>query len=231
MVLVEYVHGECMLDMILHARGATRSNPEPEWPQESRPIDYRLLPPDEERLDVLARIVEAEMTIWWYGGVRHGDVAPRNVIISRAGPSNAVSRVTLIDFNAAHVFHRCDRGRQAIAGLGIGKGLPMSPIEEEWPGTSFAYGGKYSGWIPKSWCVEDDDGNRDASYVLAAKWLINRWKASPKFQPPSDDFLNCPSNHGMDEPFPQLLRELKSFLAERRQASGQQKGQSGARKH
>jgi hypothetical protein len=219
MVLVEYIHGECMLDMILHAKGATRSNPEPEWPRESRPIDYRLLPADEERLDVLVRIVEAEITILWYGGVRHGDVAPRNVIISRSGPSNAVpvSRVTLIDFNAALVLHRCDRGRQAAAALGIGKGLPISPIEEKWPGASFAYGGKYSEWIPKSWCIQDDDGNRDASYILAAKWLINRWKASPKFQPPSDEFLTCSSNYGLDEPFPQLIEELKSFLAERQQ--------------
>ncbi|KAK4153551.1 hypothetical protein C8A00DRAFT_33712 [Chaetomidium leptoderma] len=225
MVLVEYIHGECMLDMILYARGATRSNPEPERPDESRPIDYRLLPPDEERLDVLARIVEAETMIWWYGGVHHGDVAPRNVIISRSGHSNAVSRVALIDFNAAYVLHRCERGRNAIKTLGIGEGLPMSPIENEWPGTSFAYGGKYSGWIPENWCVEDDDGNRDASHIIAAKWLINRWKTSPKFQPPSDYFLNSQNHQGMDEPYPQLVEELKSFVAERRQVSGQQKDQ------
>jgi hypothetical protein len=79
--------------------------------------------------------------------------------------------------------------------------------------------------------VEDDEGNRDASYVFAVKWLIRRWRASPKFQPPSDDFLNCPYHQEKDEPFPQLINELKSFLAERRrQASGQQKGQSGAGK-
>jgi hypothetical protein len=233
MVLVEHIDGECMLDMMLHARGATRSNPEPklEWPDEVPRIDYRLLPPEEERLDILARIVEAETMLWWYGGVKHSDVAPRNVIISRPASSNASSRVTLIDFNAAYVLHRYDRGRETIKRLGLGKGLPTSPIQRYWPATDFVYGSDYSWWIPERWRVEDDEGNRDASYVFAVKWLIGRWRASPKFQPPSDDFLNCPYHQEKDEPFPQLINELKSFLAERRrQASGQQKGQSGAGK-
>lgn len=234
MVLIEYIHGECMLDMILHARGATRSNPEPEleWPDETPTIDYRLLPPEEERLDVLARIVEAETMIWWYGGVKHGDVAPRNVIVSRTGPSNAVSRVTLIDFNVAHVLRRCDRGLETIEKLGLGKGLPISPIERYWPGIDFAYGSKYSWWIPESWRMEDEDGNRDASYVIAAKWLIHRWRASPKFQPPSEEnFLNRSYHEGLGEPRVQLIKDLKSFLAERRQAMGQRKGQSKGGEH
>ena len=233
MVLVEYIRGECMLDMVLRARGATRSDPEPrpEWPDETPTIDCRLLPPEEERLDILARIVEAETMLWWYGGVKHGDVAPRNVMISRSGAPNAASRLTLIDFNAAYVAHRCERGLETIKRLGLGKGLPTSPIQRYWPGMDFAYGSKYSWWIPESWRVEDDDGNRDASHVIAAKWLIHRWRASPKFQPPSEDFLNRSYHQERDEPYPQLINEMKSFLAERRQASGPQRGQSGPGKH
>jgi serine/threonine protein kinase len=230
MVLVEYVHGECMLDMILHSRGATRSNPEPrlKWPNETPTIDYRLLPSEEERLDVLARIVEAEAMIWWYGSVKHGDIAPRNVIISCSGPpSKAVSRVTLIDFNNAYVLPRCDRGRKTMKSLGIGEGLPLSPIERWWFGDDFSYGGEYTGWIPERWCIKNEDGNRDAdaSYAIATKWLIDRWKTSPKFQPPSEEFLDPSYHENLGEPFSQLVEGLKSFLAERRQASGQKKGQ------
>lgn len=229
MVLVEYIDGECMMDMMLHSRGATRSNPEPklEWPDEEPRIDYSLLPPEEERLDILARIVEAESMLWWYGGVKHNDVAPRNVIISRSTSSNAASRVTLIDFNAAYVLHRCNDGLERIKKLGLGKRLPMSPIQRYWPGTKFVYGSDFSWWLPERWRVEDAPGYRHSCYVFAVKWLIRRWRASPKFQPPSDDFLNCPYRQPREEPFPQLLNELKAFLAERRQASGQQKNQPG----
>jgi hypothetical protein len=220
MILVEYIHGECMLDMILHARGATRADPEPKrWRQESPRLDYSLLPPEKERLDVLARIVEAETMIWWYGGVHHMDVEPRNVMKSRSGPANAISRVALIDFNAAYVLHRCERGRQTMEMLGLGKGLPPSPIERYWTGSQFAYGGTYGEWIPESWAVDDD--GYEVSHVLAAKWLILQWRASSKFRPPSEKFLNCPSHEDMDEPYRQMIQGLKSFLKKNQQPSGQ----------
>ncbi|KAK4035251.1 hypothetical protein C8A01DRAFT_38273 [Parachaetomium inaequale] len=224
MVLIEHVDGECMLDMILRARGATRSNPEPERYREESPVlDYSLLPPEGERLDILARIVEAETYIWWYGGVRHCDVAPRKVIISRSGPSNAVSRVTLIDFNAAYVHQRCEAGRQRMAETGHGKGLPISPIERYWIGSQFAYGGRYSEWIPESWAVQEDSGGVSLSHLFAAKWLVSRWKGSPKFQPPSESFFDRPF-HRMAERYLQLIRGLKAFVAQGRQATGQEEG-------
>jgi hypothetical protein len=223
MVLIEYIRGECMLDMILRARGATRSNPEPDRHQEEpTPLDYGLLPSEEERLNILARIAEAETYIWWYGDVRHSDVAPRNVIISRSGLSNAVSRVTLIDFNAAYVYQRCEAGRQRAAETGHGKGLPISPIERYWIGSQFAYGGRYSEWIPESWAVQQkDSGGVSLSHLLAAKWLVSRWKGSPKFQPLSESFFNRPF-HRMAEPYLELVRELKAFVPQGRQATGQQ---------
>jgi len=164
------------------------------------------LPPEKERLDILARIIEAETMIWWYGGVEHGDVAPRNVIISRSGPSNALTRVTLVDFNIAYVFRHCDRGRQTIKHLGLGEGLPLSPIERYWVSGNFAYGGDYNEWIPESWAVADD--NYDVTHFLAAQWLIHTWRASPRFRPPSDEFLNLPTHKCADEPFRQLIEEL-----------------------
>lgn len=64
MVLMEDVPGECMLDIILRAKGATRSNPEPDtWPAEPPGLNYNLLPPEPERLDIMARIIEAESDI------------------------------------------------------------------------------------------------------------------------------------------------------------------------
>jgi hypothetical protein len=220
MILIEYIHGECMLDMILRAWGATRASPRPaRWREESQSLDYSLLPPEHERLDILARIVEADTMLWWYGGVSHGDMEPRNVMVSRSGPANAVSRITLIDFNNAFVLHRCDRGRQIIENLGLGKGLPPSPIERYWTGSQFAYGGTYGEWIPESWAVDDD--GYEVSHVLAAKWLILQWRASSKFRPPSEKFLNCPSHENMDEPYRQMIKELKSFLRKNQQPSGQ----------
>lgn len=216
MILIEYVDGECMLDTILRARGATRSKPDPGLVR----VDYRLLPPEEERLDILARIVESETAVWWYGGVQHGDVAPRNVIISRSGAFNGVSRVTIIDFNAAYVLHHSDRGRRTIADLGLGKGLPISPIERYWNGSAFACGGEYGAWVPESWGT----GGQRSSYIRAAEWLVHRWRASPNFQPPSESFLELEPQY-MSEPYRQIIDELKLFLANRRQTPSPSDGQ------
>jgi hypothetical protein len=217
MILIEYIHGECILDIILRAWGATRANPRPAgWREESPSLDYSLLAPENERLGILARIVEADTMIWWYVGVSHMDVEPRNVMISRSGPANAVPRVALIDFNNAFVLHRSDRGRQIIENLGLGKGLPGSPIERYWSGSQFAYGGSFHDWILESWAVEDDE--YQVSHVLAAKWLIDTWRASTRFQPPSEEFLNQESHGRMGEPFRRLIEEFKSFLARSRSA-------------
>ncbi|KAH6854541.1 hypothetical protein B0I37DRAFT_362282 [Chaetomium sp. MPI-CAGE-AT-0009] len=211
MVLMEDVPGECMLDTILRARGGTRSNPVPF----TYSYNYSLLPPEEERLDILARIVEAESELHWFAGVEHRDVEPRNVIISRSGPSNAVSRITLIDFNASYVLHRCEDGRQKMAETGHGKGLPPSVIERYWFTTRFAHLGEYSEWIPQSW-VESGSG----SYLLAAKWLVRRWMGSPKFRPPSEDFLNSPTHKYRAEHFRPLIEEMRSLVAKDGQARG-----------
>ncbi|KAK3298945.1 uncharacterized protein B0H64DRAFT_86005 [Chaetomium fimeti] len=215
MVLMEDVPGECMLDMILRARGATRSNPEPDaWSAEPPGLDYSLLPPEKERLDILARIVEAEAELQWYGGVMHGDVEPRNVIISRRGPASASPRVTIIDFNLSYVPQRCEAGRRMIAETGHGKGLPVSIIERYWLESHFAYGGVYSEWIPQSWVVEDEP------LFPPMRWLIDRWLGSPRFRPPSEKFFNLPFHRNLDEPFRQLFEELKAAVAKDRQARG-----------
>jgi serine/threonine protein kinase len=209
MVLMEDVPGECMLDIILRAKGATRSNPDPDTS-----LDYNLLPPEQERLDIMARIVEAESDIRWDGGVIHGDVEPRNIIISRPGRSNGPSRVTIIDFNLAYVLQRCEAGRQMIAKKGYGKGLPPSIIERHWFGSKFAYGSEYSEWIPQSWVVAEEP------FVPAARWLVERWIGSPKFQPLSDEFLNDSSHEYLEEPLRQVIEEVKTFVAKDRRARG-----------
>ncbi|KAL2015018.1 hypothetical protein VTK56DRAFT_6518 [Thermocarpiscus australiensis] len=216
MILIEHIQGECMLDIILRAKGEARGGTQQKaWNDEPRMVDYRLLPPEKERLDILARIVEAELNIWWYGGVMHGDVGPRNVMISRSKTSNAVSRVALIDFNAAYVLHRCEKGRQIIATLGIGKGLPVSPIERYWYGADFSYRGIYSEWIPESWGVND----ADIADTHAMEWLVSRWIDSPNFKRPSDEFLTSPMHQQLGETFAHKIEYLQNYYKKKEASS------------
>ncbi|KAK1763764.1 hypothetical protein QBC33DRAFT_214854 [Phialemonium atrogriseum] len=104
LILLEHVDGECMLDMILHAKGVTRASGDI-----TAPVNYQLLPPEPKRLDVLAKIIEAEIELF-QAGIVHRDVAPRNVIIS-CSPM----RIALIDFNLARVHKHYESGRKYLA--------------------------------------------------------------------------------------------------------------------
>jgi hypothetical protein len=174
MILIEYIDGESMREAILRAI--------PSEPTLTV-LDYSLLPPEEERLNLLARAIEAETAIMWYAGVRHGDLAPRNIMISRPVHVDAPVRVVLIDFNVAHVLKLSESGRRALALQEPGS-LPPSPIQRYWPGSDFTRGCKFDGWIPQSWRVDID-----VSQEKALEWLVGQWNGSPDYQPLSGTFF------------------------------------------
>jgi hypothetical protein len=194
MILLEHIQGHTMLDAIVRAIPDNMK-----WP---RKIDYSLLPPEEERLEILGRVVEAEIALWWYAGVRHNDVSPRNIMISRTSASNNSPRVVLIDFNLSHVDGYFERGQQSLNRRETDS-LPISPIERYWPGSDFTSRCEFAGWIPESW-----HANSDVSNAKALEWLVYRWKGSPKYQPLSEDLFDNETN----EVFGDLVRPYLALL-------------------
>jgi hypothetical protein len=168
LILLEHVDGECMLDIIMRAKGITNPN-YPVEVYDTIPVQYQLLPPETARLNVLASITEANITLF-EAGILHNDVTPRNVLIS-CSPK----RVVFIDFNRSIIFKLFENGRKLLK-LRDPDALPISPIERYWNSCFYEFGE----WIPKTW-LEDDYG--------ANKWLCTRWGRSTKFRPPSEDFL------------------------------------------
>ncbi|KAL2127513.1 hypothetical protein VTI74DRAFT_10621 [Chaetomium olivicolor] len=186
MILIERVQGECMFNMIERARI-----------RNSDDIDYSLLPPEHFRLRVLRNILEAEMAIWWEAAVRHEDLEPRNVMVKPDGS------VVIIDFNQAYIYDFTDacnyHPRRIDPSL-----LPPSPIEEYWsvPGrfaNSVEDDGPWGEWVPKSWLQNKD---------LAAEWLVDAYRDSPRFRKPSEWWLNR-SVH--QDKSPKILRLLESL--------------------
>jgi hypothetical protein len=120
MILIEYIEGESMLQYILRAI----TNKKPGKAQFNfTSINYSLLPPEKERLEVLARIVEAETALWWYAGVEQNDLSPWNTMITRTADGASLRRVVLIDFNISHV---SESGRRVLSRHTPGA-LPASP--------------------------------------------------------------------------------------------------------
>jgi serine/threonine protein kinase len=193
MILLEHIQGYTMLDAIVRAIPDNMK-----WP---RKVDYSLLPPEEERLEILGRVVEVEVALWWCAGVRHNDVSPRNVMISRTSDNSL--RVVLIDFNLAHVDGYFERGQQSLTRRETDS-LPISPIERYWPGSDFTSRCEFAGWIPESWHENSDVGN-----AKALEWLVFRWKGSPKYQRLSEDFFDDEMNEAFRDFVQRYLALLK----------------------
>ena len=171
MILLEHIDGECMLDMILRAKGVTQTDLPAEL-FDTLPINYGLLPPEPERLDILASIIEAEIMVF-HAGIVHRDTSPRNVLISCS-----MKRVILIDFSDSRVYKCYKTGRRILKSWGSDP-LPISPIERYWNTSWFT--DEFGGWIPQSWFAHKDG-------VL--NWLCTRWGASTKFASLPKEFLS-----------------------------------------
>ncbi|KAG7290329.1 hypothetical protein NEMBOFW57_000329 [Staphylotrichum longicolle] len=188
MILVEFIQGECMLDIIRRAETGPDS------------LDYSLLPPEKIRLCVLQNILEAKATLWWKAAITHSDLEPRNVMVKPDGS------VVIIDFNQALVYdytgYTFDDPRQLGPNC-----LPPSLIEWYWPiPGGFADGpdkcGSWAQWIPQRWLQDKE---------LAAEWLINTYQDSPRFMPPTAEFLNWPAHTRLSQKIQRLLEGLRQF--------------------
>ena len=94
LILLEHVDGDCMLDMVLRTKGVTRTTQQAAT-CDTIPVNYRLLSPESERLDVLASIIEAEIALF-KAGIIHQDVTPRDVLISRFSDARCPHRLQLL---------------------------------------------------------------------------------------------------------------------------------------
>jgi len=175
MILLEHVDGECILDMVLRAKGVTQRDLPAEL-FDTLPIDYGLLPPEQERLDILASVIEAEIMVF-HAGIALRDTVPRNVLISRS-----MKRVILTDFNRSRVYKCYEFGRRFLKSRP--QNLPISPIQRYWESTWFT--DDFRGWVPQSWLTHED---------RVLNWLCTRWGASTKFAPLSKDFLSREGDH------------------------------------
>jgi hypothetical protein len=185
MIIIELVQGECMLDVIRRAE------------EGSKGVDYTLLPTEPFRLCVLQNILEAKLKIWWDAAITHNDLSPRNVMAKPDGS------VVIIDFNQVliddFIGYDLQHPRQQNP-----DSLPPTPIEWLWPLPSgFANGpnkrGPWAKWIPQRW-LEDQD--------LAAEWLVKTYRDSPRFRPPTAQFLNHPRHARRSERVQKLLESL-----------------------
>lgn len=163
MILMEHIPGESMLQSILRAI-PNKTPGETQFDLDS--IDYSLLPPEKERLEVLARILDAEITLWWYAGVEHKDVSPRNIMVTRTADGASLGRVVLVDFNLSHVMRFSEVGCRVLSRRTPGA-LPTSPITRYWPGWIYSSSGPFNAWIPESWCVDVDSSEDQAGAGVA----------------------------------------------------------------
>ncbi|KAK0718051.1 hypothetical protein B0T26DRAFT_676270 [Lasiosphaeria miniovina] len=120
---------------------------------------HRPIPPDAERLDMLATVVETDVQLS-HAGIINQDLAPRNVIVL---PSPA-RRIVLIDFNLVRFGPPTTDPAE----------LPMNPVDSYCSWHEFAYSGAFARWVPASW---GNDRGR------AMEWLMERRATSTKFAP------------------------------------------------
>ena len=117
LILIELIDGVCMRDL----------NPK------------KLT--EKQRSNIMVKVIEAETIITYRGGVRHRDLAPRNVICSGRNFDSPELRVAIIDFNISIIFR--------IVGGGPPRegDLPPSPISR-WTGGSNEF--TIPGWMSRN---------------------------------------------------------------------------------
>ena len=163
MVLMERIHGDCMLTIITNAEDVYEN------------LDYSLLPPEPFRLRVLQHIIEAFKFAHWYGMVRHMDYVPRNFIV------RPDSSVVLIDFNDSFSEELAARGPKhpRLAGPTI---LPPSPIQDLFSVSSMVKpASPWYEWMPEGWSEDED---------MAEEWLIETFRGDTRFAPVDETWLN-----------------------------------------
>lgn len=172
MILMEFIDGESLLDTILGAGAYLESDGKIDLSE----VDYQILPPVPERLDVLAAVIEAYVALFHAGVVHKFETSLEDVVVLRSQPG----RVVIIDFHRALVLKRYEWGRDFLRREGRCP-KPMSPVERWWGGLVTS---TFGGWVPQSWFKAKD---------MEKEWLCSRWLSSRRYMPLSGEFLidNC----------------------------------------
>ncbi|KAK3392891.1 Alpha/Beta hydrolase protein [Podospora didyma] len=160
LLLLELIPGESMEQIIDHAKKTQQEEDASETPSKRH---YLFLPPEEERLKIMAHVVEAIVTLNWDADLLHNDIYPRNVMITH----NEDRPIVIIDFGLSNVidFQR-DKNNP----------LPLSPIQYIHVDSFFNL--QFADWRPTSWFGPDVD-----PYLTpGTQWLIERWAGCDKFQ-------------------------------------------------
>jgi hypothetical protein len=165
MILMEYIHGDCMLTIMVNAKDRD-SNP-----------DYAPLPPEPFRLRVLQHVLEVFEFAWWYGMVRHMDYAPRNFMV------RPDATVVLIDFNDSLSEELAAGGGGSHPRFADPAMLPPSPIQQSLQSVRSMVKriSPWYCWIPEGWRGDNDK---------IQEWLIDTFRDDARFAPLDDNWLN-----------------------------------------
>lgn len=139
--------------------------------------------PEAVRLDALVKIMEALVRVS-FGGVNHGDISQRNIMLCDDDAAETVERVVIVDFNFA-VVRRLDNFEEEFGCPRTevdNPGKPRNPIDDWWDGG--LYGG-FLEWPPARW---------EFRLRPMQEWMYERWSESPEYEAPTE-----PDRCGWDE--------------------------------
>ncbi|KAM0435887.1 hypothetical protein ACHAPT_002779 [Fusarium lateritium] len=153
----------------------------------------RRIPP-QQRLDMLAEAMEVEAKVNFYG-VKHGDFAPRNIMLVGSDLEKRPPKVKLVDFNKSVVYDEpnCRYTRSSTH-------LPIHPQHRHWGSCNPEFVN----------CVPEPQRSRPLAFK---GWLKQRWDGSEEFAKRDEGKIK---NLDYDEPVemvpPQEDREPPSAL-------------------
>lgn len=123
--------------------------------------------PPQQRLNILAAAMEVECKVFFHG-VRHGDFAPRNIMLVGSNMDTQVPRVFLVDFNNAACI-----GRPNCKWKKPDTTLPVNPRYRYWATCP----NQFLPWVPQP--------HRSRRSVFKG-WLKTQWEHSKDFAVPSE---------------------------------------------
>ncbi|EJT79573.1 hypothetical protein GGTG_04658 [Gaeumannomyces tritici R3-111a-1] len=167
---------------------------------------------DDSRLDIVARVFEAEAACI-NRGILHGDVSPRNVLIKNSSDpeSDHAYRVVLLDFNMAEIIRPRrpsefkddpgDHGDSPRASRQYGPTRPpVHPARRMWNSWEL-FLGEFHNWMPRTWKHSQRQFN---------EWLLTQWGNSAEWKtiwevvkdtlPPHRDSPNMSDEEREDSP-------------------------------
>jgi hypothetical protein len=111
--------------------------------------------------------------------------------------------VVIVDFNQAYIYEFTIRHDTHPKKKDPTR-LPPSPIQRYWPlpcgfADSVEDDGPWGHWVPERWLRDPE---------LAAEWLVQTYRNSPRFEPPSQWWLDL-AGHAMQSE--RVLRLLESL--------------------